>query len=280
MPKCQIRAKLNRHEQSIKDMKSAFIRKEWYDAASSILSSDERLELYDLICGYAFQGSTPAIKHGKVAALWALIRPALDQDAEKYEAKCERNRKNATRSQSQPLAANGYQSLPMATNTNNNSNTNTKSTTFSQSSTGKKEREIFDCMGIILSRGATEPAAECKRMWDYYTALGWKNNKGAPIVSKNSAAAMWRLQCDTVADVSMSRIWWAAFKSVEGADISLWRYWRGMRRDGDTLHVYIQQGSALNELIEGKHQARMLSIMQKVGAEHWVWHVVDAGAAV
>lgn len=261
-------------------MKSAFIRKEWYDAASSILSSDERLELYDLICGYSFQGSTPAIKHGKVAALWALIRPALDQDAEKYEAKCERNRKNASRSQSLPVAATGSQSLPVAANTNTNTNTNTKSSTLSQGSTGEKERDIFDCMGIILSRGATEPAAECKRMWDYYTALGWKNNKGAPIVSRNSAAAMWRLQCDTVADVSMSRLWWAAFKSVEDADVALWKYYKGMRCEGNTLHVYMQQGSALNELVEGKHQARMISIMQKVGAEHLVWHVMDAGAAM
>ena len=259
-------------------MKSALIRKEWYDAACSILSSDERLELYDLICGYAFQSSTHAIKHGKVAALWTLIRPALDQDAEKYKAKCERNRKNASRCQSLPVAAAGSQSLPLDTNTN--TNTNTKSTTLYQGSTGEKERDIFDCMGIIFSRGATEPAAECKRMWDYYTALGWKNNKGAPIVSKNSAAAMWRLQCDTVANVSMSRLWWSAFKSVEGAEVALWKYYKGMRCDDDTLHVYMQHGSALNELTEGRYQARMLSIMQKVGAEHLVWHVVDAGAAV
>lgn len=261
-------------------MKSAFIRKEWHDAASSILSSDERLELYDLICGYAFQGSVPAIKHGKVAALWALIRPALDQDAEKYKEKCERNRKNASRCQSLPVAATGSQSLPVAANTNSNSNSNSKSTTFSQSSAGEKERDIFDCMGIIFSRGATEPAAECKRMWDYYTALGWKNNKGALIVSKNSAAAMWRLQCDTVGDISMSRLWWSAFKSVEGTEVELWKYWRGMRCDGDTLHIYIQQGSSLNELTEGKYRPRLLSVMQKVGAAHLVWHVVDAGAAV
>ena len=261
-------------------MKSAFIRKEWYDAASSILSSDERLELYDLICGYSFQGSTPAIKHGKVAALWALIRPALDQDAEKYEAKCERNRKNASRSQSLPVAASGSQSLPVAANTNTNTNTNTKSTTLSQGSAGEKERDFFDCMGIILSRGATEPAAECKRMWDYYNALGWKNNKGAPIVSKNSAAAMWRMQCDTVADVSMSRLWWTIFKGAEEAPLILWENYRGMKKDGDTLHIYAANDRSLFDLVENHHQKRLALLMDKTGVEHIVWHIVNAGAAV
>lgn len=261
-------------------MKSAFIRKEWYDAASSILSSDERLELYDLICGYAFQGSTPAIKHGKVAALWALIRPALDQDAEKYEAKCERNRKNASRSQSLPVAATGYQSLPVAANTNTNTNTNTKSATFSQSSEDDEKKERFDCMGIIFSRGATKPLEECKRMWGYYESLGWKNNKGAAIVSKRSAAAMWRLQCDIIAEPQMARLWWRLFKSVAGTPYVLWDAWKGMHRDGDTLHIYMKRDSRLNEITEGEYRQQMLTLLDKLGAQRIMWHVVEGCAAV
>ena len=255
-------------------MKSAFIRKEWYDAASSILSSDERLELYDLICGYAFQGSTPAIKHGKVAALWALIRPALDQDAEKYEAKCERNRKNASRCQSLPVAATGSQSLPLATNTNTNTNTNTKSTTLSQSSAGERERDFFDCMGIILSRGATNAREECKRMWQYYETLGWRNNKGAAIVSKASAAAMWRLQCDTVAEPQMARMWWLALKSVKGTPFILWDAWKGMRVEDETLHVYIDAGSNLNEIAESEYKAQMITILRRTGTKELIWHII------
>ena len=265
-------------------MKSALIRKEWHDAASSILSSDERLELYDLICSYAFTGSAPAVKHGKVAALWSLIRPALDQDAEKYAAKCERNRKNASRCQSLPVAATGSQSLPVAANTNTNTNTNTNSNsnsnTLSKSSDKDEKRERFDCMGIIFSRGATEPLEECKRMWGYYESLGWKNNKGAAIVSKTSAAAMWRLQCDTVAEQQMARLWWRLFKNVAGTPFVLWDAWKGMYRDEDTLHIYMKRDSRLNEITEGEYRQQMLSLLDKLGAQRIMWHVVEGCAAV
>lgn len=265
-------------------MKSALIRKEWHDAASSILSSDERLELYDLICSYAFTGSAPAVKHGKVAALWSLIRPALDADADKYTAKCERNRKNASRCQSLPVAATGSQSLPVAantnTNTNFNSNSNSNSNTLSKSSDKDEKRERFDCMGIIFSRGAAEPLEECKRMWGYYESLGWKNNKGAAIVSKTSAAAMWRLQCDTVAEQQMARLWWRLFKNVAGTPFVLWDAWKGMHCDDDTLHIYMKRDSRLNEITEGEYRQQMLSLLDKLGAQRIMWHVVEGCAAV
>lgn len=65
--------------------------KDWYDSLEG-LSPEERLAIYEAVMRYGFEGEVPQDKLVKYTT--ALMRSAIDRDNNKYEEKCERNRRN------------------------------------------------------------------------------------------------------------------------------------------------------------------------------------------
>jgi hypothetical protein len=80
-------------------------RKEWYDVLKGC-SAEVRQEVYEAVMIYAFEDVV--LEMGAMAQMaFAFIRPQIDAMREKYEAKCEQLRANATKcKQTQPNASN------------------------------------------------------------------------------------------------------------------------------------------------------------------------------
>lgn len=100
--------------------------RDWHEAIKDF-SPDERLKAYDAIMLYAFEDTVPDDKFIKAAT--ALMRSTIDRDNNKYEEKCERNRRNiASRwkrlREAQKLATNGYEPIRPNTTATDNGNDN------------------------------------------------------------------------------------------------------------------------------------------------------------
>ena len=73
-------------------MRNSFVfYKDWWDVLQE-LPKEQRLESYEAICNYAFGSITP--DDAIVKAITGLMRSAIDRDKQKFEDKCEKNRKN------------------------------------------------------------------------------------------------------------------------------------------------------------------------------------------
>lgn len=71
---------------------------------------------------------------------------------------------------------------------------------------------------------------EMNAFWDYYESLGWKNNKGAVIVSKQSAARMWRRQFETKTPPDGAQAWYRAVQTCNILDPTAFTIFAGAER--------------------------------------------------
>ena len=72
------------------------------------LDDEQAGKLFKSLIRYSRDGEVPEIGDLALGMAWDVLRPVLDYDAERYEAICERNRRNAT-GKRKPLGATGYQ---------------------------------------------------------------------------------------------------------------------------------------------------------------------------
>lgn len=260
-------------------MRAAYIRREWYNQAQNLLPNEtERLHFYEAVIDYSLNGTEQQLT-GAPAIMFAMIRSELDADRQRYTDKCERNRKNAQR---KPVAASGCQSLPVATNnTPTTTSTTTPTSTTTQPISIKDEtREKYLVVGIFFNRGAVNPIEEARIFWNYYESLGWRNNKGAAIVSKTSAATMWKMQGSTIAVPAQRGEWYKCFKSSPLYDCRIWSYFEcaGAGDNGQCI-VYLNAGKGdtreLVSLIEDKCTAQLralLSLYAANGIEYRIYN--------
>lgn len=233
-------------------IKGVIFARSWFDAAITSLSDTDRLKFYDAAFDYAFydvvrSGMSPAVQMA-----FAMVRPFIDQDRIKYQERCERNRQNARGGKR--VAASGSESLRVANNTNTNTNntTNTNNNTISLS----EEREKFLICGSFFARGALQPGEELKRFWEYYDSLGWKNNKGAPIVKKTAAARMWNLQTGITKQALAPRVaWFEAMSRCECSNIVIFDSLVRADVRGDVLHLIARDVKTFSEICEHQFMA-------------------------
>ena len=259
-------------------MRAAMFRLEWLDKARQLLPNPaDRAIFYECLMCRAFEREQPSVENPIVAAMFAMAESAIAQDLEKYAARCERNRENAAkRYQSQPVAASGSQSLPVAasgyqslpnTSTSTSTNTNTSTSTSSISiESADEEREKYLIYCTLFARGALDVQSEFDSFYNYYAALGWKNNKGAQIVSKVSAAAMWRFSGDTAANLSEREQWAKAFRNADTTASVVWTAFRHLDvRTTDTervLHITIAIPPTWLEDFENKCERNIRALMR------------------
>ncbi len=213
------------------NVKGIVFARAWWAAALEALNDSERLAFYDAVMCYAFRGELakklPAAVHG----MFCMVRPFIDQDLNKYAERCERNRENARGGKR--VAASGCESQPVAANTNTNINTNTNTKTISLSEEEKAreiEKEKWLVFGYFWATGSVNVLEEVKAFWNYYESLGWKNNKGAAIVSKIACARMWRRQFETRQAPNGALDWWTGMRSCDVYDYGVWQCYAGAER--------------------------------------------------
>ena len=67
-------------------MRNSFVfYKDWWQVLED-LPEEERLQAYEAICSYAFDGVVP--QNNVIKAVTGLMRTAIDRDNKKFEDKC------------------------------------------------------------------------------------------------------------------------------------------------------------------------------------------------
>lgn len=232
---------------------AALVNKEWWESARKVLSYEEQGELLINAVEYVLYGIERNRLSGKVAIVFEMVRPALDSDIAKYRERCARNAANA-RSGRERVAASGTQWNPVGANTTSTptpTTTTTTTTTSSISPEEQRKRERFIIFGYFWSVGSNAPMDEMNAFWDYYEALGWKNNKGATIVSKQSAARMWRRQFETHTPPDGAQTWFKAVQTCKILDPSAFTIFAGAERVDEKVIVRLRcTGNYLAQLRE------------------------------
>lgn len=252
-------------------IKGVIFARSWFDAVKVNLSRSERLQFYDAVFEYAFSDHVTSDMSPAVQMAFAMVRPFIDQDRIKYQERCERNRQNARGGKR--VAASGSESLPVATNTNTSTNTstNTNNNTISLS----EEREKFLICGSFFARGALQPGEELKRFWEYYDSLGWKNNKGAPIVKKTAAARMWNLQTGVTKQALAPRVaWFEAMCRCECSDIVIFDSLVRTEVRGDILHLIVRDIEIFSDICEHQFMAGLRTYAATYGCRNAVYDPV------
>ena len=225
---------------------AALINREWFEAAAQILNNEELGRAILNAVSYVLYGDELPPTKTNVGIVCRMIKPALDSDIIKYRERCARNAANA-RSRFERVAASGCESQRVGANTTTTTTpttTTTTTTTTSLSPAEVEDRERWLIYGYFWSTGSKAIAAELRAFWSYYESLGWKNNKGAQIVSKVAAARMWRRQFETGSAPNGADAWYRAAQACSIPDISVWKCFAGAERKDD--HICIRLRCAPN----------------------------------
>ena len=224
---------------------AALINKEWYESAKGILSTKDLGGLLVAAVEHVLYGHMDIMLQEKACVVYAMIKPALDSDIARYRERCARNAANA-KSQWQRVAASGTQSQRVAANTTPTPTTTTTTTpSLSESADSEKEteRDKWLVIGYFWSIGSKAVAEEYKAFWSYYESLGWKNNKGAAIVSRLACARMWRRQFECGEPKAGADAWFRALQSCPIHDPNIWHAYRGAERTESGVVVRLACGA-------------------------------------
>lgn len=232
---------------------AALINKEWFESAASVLEGRKLALLVLYAVQYVLYGITPETEDQMIKVVFAMIRPSLDSDISKYRERCARNAANA-RSGSQRVEASGSQSQRVGANTTpttTTTTTTTPTTTPSISQEEERSRERFIVYGYFWSIGSSSPMEEMEQFWSYYESLGWKNNKGAEIVSKLAAARMWRRQFETRTAPDGASVWFKVVQTCKIIDPTAFTIFAGAERIESKVVVRLRcTGNYLAQLRE------------------------------
>lgn len=159
-------------------------RKLWWQSIKN-LPSEARLETYDAICKYAFEGIEPACDPmSAVSMALSFIKQDIDAAKEKYEDICTKRAEAGRRhtgnqytrvKQTEQMFQNGTNGTD---NDNDNDmimkgkdkeNEKDKSFSFSK----EKEKIIFDFSLVLLSEGRPNAYIEAREAYEFNDATGW-----------------------------------------------------------------------------------------------------------
>lgn len=228
---------------------AALINREWYESAREILAHDELGRAVLNAIGYVLYGDELPPASSKVGIVCRMIKPALDSDIAKYLERCARNAANA-KSQRQRVGASGSDSQRVGANTTTTSTpTPTPTSTSTQSLSPERSEEIerWVIFGYFWSIGSKAIKEETNAFWNYYESLGWKNNKGAPIVSKLAAARNWNRQFETGTAPNGSEAWFKALQTCTIPDYNAFLAFLGAERKEGVVVVRLRCNKSFYE---------------------------------
>lgn len=211
---------------------AALINREWFESAAGILSRQDLglmlVQCVEYVLGIDNDwelGGTPEV-------VFKMVKPALDSDIAKYLERCARNAANA-KSQRQRVAASRSESQRVEANTTSTTTTTTTSTTTTTPSISpemSEEKERWLCYGVFWSTGSRAIKEELSAFWNYYESLGWKNNKGALVVSKIACARQWHRQFETGTAPNGAEAWFKALQPCTIPDYHAFNCYLGAER--------------------------------------------------
>lgn len=233
---------------------AALINREWFESAAKALDKEDLCDVLFAAVGYVLYGDMPEGLNTAAEIVFTMVKPALDSDITRYLERCARNAANA-KSQRQRVAASGTQSQPVGANTTTTStttSTTTPTTTPSISPEMSEEKERWLIYGYFWSTGSKAITQESNAFWSYYESLGWRNNKGAAIVSKLACARMWKRQFETGAAPNGADAWFKAVQPCNVANPDVFRCFLGAERTEGGAVVRLRCKRAFYEAIVEK----------------------------
>ena len=229
-------------DNDLKRPSAALINRDWFTAAADVLPRQDLAEVVLRAVEYVFSIDPGCKPSAQVGLVFAMVKPSLDSDIIKYTERCARNAANA-KSQRQRVGASGSESQRVGANTTTTTTTTPTTTTTTTSSLSPElieERDRWLVFGLFWYTGSKAIKEEFNAFWNYYESLGWKNNKGAPIVSRIACARQWNRRFETGAAPDGAPDWFQAVKSCSIYDYGVWKCYAGMERKEDRVIVRLR----------------------------------------
>lgn len=254
---------------------AALINKEWFDAARAILDPNDLGLMIVKAVSYVLYGEDLPPSSTPIGIVCQMIKPSLDSDIRRYIEKCHRNAMNA-RAKSERVGASGSEWGRVGTNTTTTSTTTSTSTSTPMSLSNddsRRDRERFFIALYFAEHGNTSPVAEMDAFWNYYESLGWKNNKGAVIVRKQAAAAMWRCQFESVEVLGWRIEWYKSLRWSKSFDLRLLSNVRGAIVEDGVLTLSTIGGTGFVEFLEDNELALLKRFSDTLGCQELKYSV-------
>ena len=249
---------------------AALINREWFEAAQNVLPEEQLGRVLLNACCYVFGKTQYMMPEATSRAVFAMIKPALDSDIAKYLERCARNAANARKGVERVAASGSEWQRVVANTTTTTTTTPTPTTTLSREEEQVEiERQKFLIAGYFFSKGSESPVEEMSAFWNYYESLGWKNNKGAAIVRKQAAAAMWHCQFALGRELEGAGIWFECWSRAQVYDLRVWSCFRSIVRvDDATAHLRCSCKPDFFEWLKGQAMPVLGGIAQRLKVQN------------
>lgn len=239
-------------EENRKRPNAALINREWFESAVGVLQKNDLCDVLYCAVSYVLYGDQPLELSKSASIVFAMIRPVLDSDIEKYNERCARNAANA-KSHLQRVVASGSESQRVVANTTPTTTTTTNSTQSLSTVVVKPdeiERDRWIIFGYFWSTGSGSPVQEFNAFWDYYESLGWRNNKGAAIVRRLACARQWRRQFDTKEPPFGAACWAKAVENCPVRNYDIYGIYAGAEKIEDGVRINLRCKADFLEKLE------------------------------
>ena len=157
----------------------------------SLMQPDDAAKAIKATVDYYLYGTVPDHLDGAAAQVFEVMHADIDRNAEKYRRTVDRNRENANKRWKKDDAS----GIPMAYQPNANLKPETKTKNYKGSMADKPLRAsrftpptVDEVRAYCTQR---KNSVDPERFVDFYSANGWKQGKGKPIVDWQAAVRTW-----------------------------------------------------------------------------------------
>lgn len=219
--------------------KDTFILRLDFFPQVKMLSREQRGDLLTAIFAYSAGEELPGMDD-VTRMCFGFIKTSLEANAEKYQAKCAKNRENGSRGgrpagkanaseKNRTLSeksdrlnekANGFFENPVEYDTESDLDSESESESLSvrDAAAGAREREDFLKI-LFFEKQILRPQVELERFINHYAKCGWVDAHGNAIRNRAAALRAWSPAKEAEKVPKIVRdVWFAVFEAVKEAD--------------------------------------------------------------
>lgn len=244
-----------------------YIRQEWFEAVS-FLSPGDRCEFYEALMSFVYYGRQRDTLSPVVRGLLEMAKPTLSKDIQSYSQKVVANRQNGAlggRPRGDITQENPKEPNPTQRGTNTLIHKLIQKT-VSTEPISERKRDILILIELFAC-GYYDPEQEARKMIDYYSARGWVDKGGNPIVDVAALARVWKGEGKSKYFANVRKKWAAFCKSLGESfeDVLVTAFSRMERKEigGNPCAVIYCTDKELMNVLESNHlealRAAMLS---------------------
>lgn len=256
-----------------------------------MLSLEQRGQLLTAIFAYSAGEELPDMDQ-VTRMCFGFIKASLDANAEKYQAKCAKNRENGSRggrpagkpnasSDNRTLSkksdrlnekANGFSENPIDIDSDSDSESDSESLSLRDTAAGAREREEFLKI-LFFEKQILRPQVELDRFMNHYAKCGWVDAHGNAIRNQAAALRVWSPAKDAEkCPKRICDIWAEAYAAVRFEDpeadatVMLTEF-RGLHVEGQSLYITVGNIALRDFLEEPQRRKPLQKILHEFGGD-------------